>query len=43
MVEPAPELVHDWTLEVWYGPHGAPEFFTDEDIRLLEDAHADAV
>ena len=24
-----------WTLRVMYGPHGAPDFFTDEDIRMF--------
>ncbi|WP_288017333.1 urea carboxylase [Blastomonas sp.] len=27
-----PELSNDWTLRVLYGPHGAPDFFTDDDI-----------
>jgi urea carboxylase len=27
-----PPLSTDWTLRVLYGPHGAPDFFTDEDI-----------
>ena len=27
-----PTLVNDWELGVLYGPHGAPDFFTDEDI-----------
>ncbi|MEO0590044.1 MAG: urea carboxylase [Pseudomonadota bacterium] len=27
-----------WTLRVMYGPHGAPEFFTDEDVRTILDA-----
>jgi len=27
-----PELSSEWTLRVLYGPHGAPDFFTDEDI-----------
>jgi urea carboxylase len=27
-----PSLVNDWELGVLYGPHGAPDFFTDEDI-----------
>lgn len=27
-----PELQHDWELSVLYGPHGAPDFFTPEDI-----------
>jgi len=30
-----PELAHDWTLKVLYGPHGAPDFFTDEDIETF--------
>ena len=30
-----PELSNDWTLRVLYGPHGAPDFFTDEDIETL--------
>jgi urea carboxylase len=31
----APELTHNWELEVRYGPHGAPDFFKDEDIATL--------
>jgi urea carboxylase len=31
----APELTHDWELAVRYGPHGAPDFFKDEDISTL--------
>lgn len=27
-----PELSNEWTLRVLYGPHGAPDFFTDEDV-----------
>jgi len=27
-----PEFTNEWTLRVLYGPHGAPDFFTDEDI-----------
>lgn len=27
-----PHLTHDWELGVLYGPHGAPDFFTDGDI-----------
>jgi urea carboxylase len=35
--EPLPEalrpgIARDWTLRVLYGPHGAPDFFTPEDI-----------
>ena len=27
-----PVLSNDWALRVLYGPHGAPDFFTDEDV-----------
>jgi urea carboxylase len=27
-----PRLTNEWTLRVLYGPHGAPDFFTDQDI-----------
>ncbi|GFM28935.1 urea carboxylase [Novosphingobium sp. PY1] len=27
-----PDLATEWTVRVLYGPHGAPDFFTDEDI-----------
>lgn len=30
-----PDLGHSWTLRVLYGPHGAPDFFTDEDIAVI--------
>ena len=30
-----PEMSTEWTLRVLYGPHGAPDFFTDEDIDTL--------
>ncbi len=33
-VEPA-ALTHDWQLAVVYGPHGAPDFFTEGDIGTL--------
>jgi len=29
------DLTHDWTLSVVYGPHGAPDFFTEDDIATL--------
>ncbi len=29
---PAAELTHAWQIGVLYGPHGAPDFFTPEDI-----------
>jgi urea carboxylase len=30
-----PELPGEWTLRVLYGPHGAPDFFTDDDIAMI--------
>jgi urea carboxylase len=30
-----PEYGHRWRLRVLYGPHGAPDFFTPADIRIL--------
>jgi urea carboxylase len=30
-----PELTHTWTVGVLFGPHTAPEFFTEEDIDML--------
>ena len=33
-----PELGVDWTLRVLYGPHGAPDFFTEADIATLQGA-----
>ncbi|MBO9669314.1 MAG: urea carboxylase [Sphingobium sp.] len=30
-----PDLSAEWTLRVLYGPHGAPDFFTDEDIDAI--------
>ncbi|NGY05846.1 urea carboxylase [Solimonas terrae] len=30
-----PVLSRDWTIAVHYGPHGAPDFFTDADIEAL--------
>uniref|UniRef100_UPI0015775106 urea carboxylase n=1 Tax=Sphingomonas bacterium TaxID=1895847 RepID=UPI0015775106 len=32
-----PAIAHDWTLDVLYGPHGAPDFFTDDDIAMLRE------
>ena len=29
------DLTHDWTIGVLYGPHGAPDFFTPEDIETF--------
>lgn len=33
-----PEIGTDWTLRVIYGPHGAPDFFTEGDIDTFFDA-----
>lgn len=30
-----PTLNHDWEVGVMYGPHGAPDFFTQQDIETL--------
>lgn len=30
-----PEFVHTWDVGVLYGPHGAPDFFTDDDIAAF--------
>lgn len=32
-----PVLRKNWTLRVLYGPHGAPDFFTEDDIVMVED------
>src|SRR3546814_813137 len=34
----APEVLTEWTLRVLYGPHGAPDFFTADDIATFVDA-----
>jgi urea carboxylase len=30
-----PRYTHDWELQVLYGPHAAPDFFTPEDIDVF--------
>ena len=30
-----PEYTQDWTIAVLYGPHGAPDFFTEADIDMF--------
>jgi urea carboxylase len=30
-----PVYAHSWEIGVHYGPHGAPDFFTDEDIAMF--------
>ncbi|HET8693860.1 MAG TPA: urea carboxylase [Aquabacterium sp.] len=32
-----PRLSHHWDVAVLYGPHGAPDFFLDDDIRMFFD------
>jgi urea carboxylase len=32
-----PKYSHNWEIAVLYGPHGAPEFFTDADIAMIFD------
>lgn len=34
-IEHVPAIGSDWTLRVLYGPHGAPDFFTDDDIATF--------
>ena len=31
----APKWQNEWTIRVSYGPHGAPDFFTNEDIQTF--------
>ncbi|SNB71317.1 urea carboxylase precursor [Arboricoccus pini] len=30
-----PALSHEWQLQTVYGPHGAPDFFTEDDVATL--------
>jgi urea carboxylase len=30
-----PDIVREWEIGVLYGPHGAPDFFTDDDIAAF--------
>jgi urea carboxylase len=32
---PIPHYTHEWDIGVMYGPHGAPDFFTEEDIEMV--------
>jgi urea carboxylase len=32
---PMPDFSGTWTVRVLYGPHGAPDFFTDDDIATI--------
>jgi urea carboxylase len=36
---PLPDLPGEWTVRVLYGPHGAPDFFTAEDIDMIVAAY----
>jgi len=33
-----PEISNNWELRVIYGPHGAPDFFTENDIKVFFEA-----
>jgi urea carboxylase len=35
---PVPDFGETWSLRVLYGPHGAPDFFTDDDIGTIVSA-----
>ncbi len=37
--EMIPEFSNQWQLRVIYGPHGAPDFFTDDDIKTFFSAN----
>ncbi|TCS41025.1 urea carboxylase [Reinekea marinisedimentorum] len=37
-LESPPAMQSDWRIRVIYGPHGAPDFFTDADIEAFFDA-----
>ncbi|WP_221796767.1 urea carboxylase [Aquisediminimonas sediminicola] len=30
-----PEISRNWTVSVLYGPHGAPDFFTPDDVEMI--------
>jgi urea carboxylase len=32
---PVPQYSHEWNIGIVYGPHGAPDFFTDDDIEMI--------
>ncbi len=34
-VQPHKEYTNSWEIGVLYGPHGAPDFFTDDDIKTF--------
>jgi len=33
-----PKITNEWEVRVIYGPHGAPDFFTEHDIQVFFDA-----
>jgi urea carboxylase len=35
VVQPPPAYGHHWDIGVLYGPHGAPDFFTPDDIAMF--------
>jgi urea carboxylase len=30
-----PRYTHEWDIGVMYGPHGAPDFFTEDDVEMI--------
>ncbi|MEP7222769.1 MAG: urea carboxylase [Novosphingobium sp.] len=34
---PLPKVTREWSIRVLYGPHGAPDFFTPDDIGMICD------
>lgn len=34
-----PKMANNWEIAVLYGPHGAPEFFTEDDIKTFFDTN----
>ncbi len=38
-IELIPDYPNHWEIGVLYGPHGAPDFFTDEDIEMIFSTH----
>ena len=38
-LENTPAITNEWNIHVIYGPHGAPDFFTDGDIRTFFENH----
>lgn len=35
LITQRPHFTNEWEIGVFYGPHGAPDFFTEEDIAMI--------